>query len=88
MKSRTTRRFWQLFDALPQEVREQAKVAYTIWLNDPSHNSLRFKKVEDSIPLYSVRIGLSYHAVGKREGETIRWFWIGSHADYDKLLRQ
>ena len=86
MKSQTTRRFWKLFDALPVEVQDQARTAYLLWRTDPCHNSLRFKKVEDSIPLYSVRVGLSYRAVGRREGDTIKWFWVGSHADYDRLL--
>ena len=35
--------------------------------------------------IYSVRIGLSYRAVGLYEGDTIIWYWIGSHADYDHL---
>ena len=79
--------FWKLFDALPVEVRDQARAAY-LWHADPWHHSLRFKKVEDSIPLYSARVGLGlgYRVVGKREGDTIRWFWIGSHAAYDNVL--
>ena len=87
MKSRTTRRFWQLFDALPAEVQLQAKSAYQLWSIDPWHSSLRFKKIENNIPLYSVRVGLHYRAIGKRDGDEVKWFWIGSHADYDKLLR-
>jgi hypothetical protein len=87
MKSRTTRQFWQMFDALPKDVQSQATSAFILWQADPRHNSLRFKRVEDRIPLYSVRVGLNYRAVGKREGEMIRWFWIGSHAAYDRLLQ-
>jgi hypothetical protein len=78
MRSRTTRRFWQMFDALPDEVQEQAKTSYALWLNDSGHNSLRFKTVENTIPLYSARVGLGYRAVGKLEGDTITWFWIGA----------
>ena len=37
-------------------------------------------------PIYSVRIGLGYRALGVREADEIVWFWIGSHADYDQLL--
>lgn len=71
MNSRTTRRFWQMFDALPIEVQDQAKVAYALWCADPWHRSLRFKKVEDKIPLYSVRVGLGYRAVGKRHNQVV-----------------
>jgi hypothetical protein len=29
---------------------------------------------------------MGYRALGVRRDDTIVWFWIGSHADYDKLL--
>jgi len=48
---------------------------------------LSFKKVDDEANLYSVRIGIGYRAVGKLDGDQIIWFWIGSHGDYDRLLR-
>ncbi len=86
MNSRTTRRFWQMFDALPVDVQEQAREAYRLWSDNHQHPSLRFRRVEDTIPLYSARVGMRYRAVGRREEDTIRWFWIGSHADYDRLL--
>ncbi len=37
-------------------------------------------------PIYSVRISRGYRALGLRDGDLVTWFWIGSHADYDKLL--
>ena len=69
MRSRTTRQFWKLFDALPADVQAHAVEAYELWSRDHSHPYLRFKKVEDTIPLYSVRIGLHYRAIGKQEGD-------------------
>src|ERR1700756_2318853 len=48
--------------------------------------SLRFKPVHPTRPIYSVRIGPMYRAVGILESDEIVWYWIGSHADYDKLL--
>ena len=48
----------------------------------------RFKLVHTSRPIYSVRIGLAYRALGVRDGDEIIWFWIGSHTDYDRLLRE
>jgi hypothetical protein len=50
---------------------------------DPHHPSLHFKKIGQ---LWSVRVGLSYRALGLDNGDTVIWFWIGSHADYDKLV--
>ena len=38
--------------------------------------------------VYSVRAGLHWRAVGIKTDNTVVWFWIGSHAEYDKLLAQ
>jgi hypothetical protein len=67
-------------------VREQARKAYRRFRENPQHKSLRFKQVHPTLPIYSARVGRKHRAVGVVEGDTIVWFWIGSHADYDKLL--
>lgn len=75
--------------ALPKDVRQQARAAYRQFKSDPYHSSLQFKSVGKRKILYSVRIGLHYRALGVRIGkDIIMWDWIGSHADYDKLLKQ
>ena len=86
MKSRRTRRFREAFAELPNEVKERARNAYRLFRDNPHHPSLRFKRVHPTDPIYSVRIGLGYRAVGVIEGDTIYWYWIGSHADYDRLI--
>lgn len=53
---------------------------------DPSHPSLRFKKVHPSRPIYSARVSQQYRALGVVADDEIIWFWIGSHDDYEKLL--
>lgn len=53
---------------------------------EPTHPSLRFKQVHQTRPICSARVGLGYRALGVREGEDIVWFWIGSHAEYDRLI--
>lgn len=88
MKSRTTARFRQAFANLPQQVQQQKREAYRQFKQDPSHPSLRFKKVHPELPIYSARIGESYRAVGQLDGDTVIWFWVGAHAEYDKLLSQ
>jgi hypothetical protein len=67
-------------------VQEQARQAYRLFRDNPSHPSLRFKKVSDRDPVYSARISLNYRSLGLLEGEAITWFWIGNHADYERLL--
>jgi hypothetical protein len=44
--------------------------------------------VSQSQPVYSVRIGIGYRALGLQEGDQISWFWIGSHAEYDEMLKR
>jgi len=60
--------------------------SYERFQRDPHHPSLQFKQVHSSRPIYSVRVGLGYRALGSRSEETMIWFWIGSHADYDRLV--
>ena len=87
MKSRTTERFRAAFRRLPPLVRARARRAYRLFVSDPAHPSLRFKLVHPTRLIYSARIGLEYRALGLRDGDTMIWFWIGSHADYDRLVR-
>ncbi|WP_437128033.1 ParE family toxin-like protein [Pseudorhizobium pelagicum] len=34
-----------------------------------------------------MRIGKSWRALALQDGNDLVWFWIGSHADYDRMLR-
>ena len=86
IQSRTTRRFREAYAELPDEVRRQSRQAYLLFQKDPHHPSLRFKKVDEESNTYSVRVSLGYRALGVMEGSTIVWFWIGTHADYDRLI--
>jgi hypothetical protein len=88
VKSRTTERFRRALAALPDEVQEQARAAYRQFIRDPHHPGLRFKAVHPSQPIYSARVGRGYRALGMLEGDTVIWYWIGSHADYDQILKQ
>jgi hypothetical protein len=73
---------------LPPQIKRLAKHAYKHFSQDPYHPSLHFKPVHPVQPVYSVRIGLGYRAVGvKPSNSEIVWFWIGAHADYDKLIK-
>lgn len=86
MNSHINRQFRAMFAALPAHVQQQAREAYRIFQRDPWHPGLHFKQVHNDPPLYSARVGISYRAVCVRDGGTVVWFWIGSHAEYDLLL--
>lgn len=88
MTSHTTEAFRKRFANLPETVQKAARKNYQLWKINPHHPSLEFKKVHNQKLIYSVRISREWRAVGIRHGNAIAWFWIGSHADYDQLLKQ
>lgn len=88
MTSSVTKAFRELLQQLPTATQEQAVRAYALWHTEPYHNSLQFKRVSQRQPIYSVRVGLGYRALGLREDEHVYWFWIGPHAEYDELLKR
>ena len=86
MKSRTTERFRKAFAELPAHVQRQARSAYLLFQSNSEHPSLRFKRVHASRDIVSVRVGLGFRALGVQDSDTVIWFWIGAHADYDRLI--
>lgn len=89
MKSSATKRFWSLFDALPEDVQKLAEKNYQLWRDNPQHPSLHFKRLAGGGHRFSVRVGEHYRAIGWKTGDQgVEWVWIGSHAEYDRLLKQ
>jgi len=84
--SHVTEEFRVCFAELPEHIQKLARKNYKLWKENPSHRSLQFKQVHPNEPYYSVRVASGWRAVGLREGDTMIWYWIGSHGDYDKLL--
>jgi len=85
MKHRASPRFWRHYRALPDELQQLADRGYQLLLQDPRHPSLHFKRIGR---LWSVRVGLHHRALAVERGEEMVWIWIGSHAEYDLLLRR
>ncbi|MBS3800003.1 MAG: hypothetical protein KGY40_03320 [Thioalkalivibrio sp.] len=83
MKHFASPQFWECFDALPNRIQELARRNYELLKENPGHPSIHFKKVGR---YRSVRVGLQYRALGVETPDGVLWFWIGSHAEYDKLL--
>ena len=88
MTSRTTERFRSALAALPEAIRARARHAYRLFRDNPQHPSLRFKRVHTTRPIFSARIGLGYRALAVQDGDDLIWFWIGTHGEYDALLRR
>ncbi|MCH8840219.1 MAG: hypothetical protein IH831_06000 [Planctomycetes bacterium] len=87
MTSRLHLSFRRNFAKLPREIQQRARDAYRRFQADPTHPGLQFKRLHTTLPLWSVRVTESYRAVGVRDNhDTIIWFFIGTHAEYDRLL--
>lgn len=86
MTSVATRRFWDLFHALPGDVQTLAIKNYQLWRRDPHHPSLHFRRLQGGADRFSVRVGDHYRALGRLTADTITWVWIGTHAEYDRLV--
>ena len=88
MKSSVTKAFRKKLDELPISVQEQAEKAYALWRSDPYHRSLQFKRISQRQPIYSARVSINYRVLGLLENNHMYWYWIGTHAEYDELLRR
>ncbi len=83
MKSSTTSDFRALLSALPPDIQARARRAFVLWRANPRHPSLCFKKTGD---VWAVRVARGYRALAMLGGDTLYWFWIGSHDEYERLI--
>ena len=81
---RADSRFWRLFEDLPESVQLTARRNFDFLKANPRHPSLHFRNVGR---YWSARVGASYRAVAVLDGDDFVWFWIGSHAEYDRVVR-
>ncbi|MBD2482999.1 hypothetical protein [Planktothrix sp. FACHB-1365] len=79
----TNRKFWLFYNELPEDIKQIADYSYELLKTNPNHPSLHFKKVNK---YWSVRVGKAYRALGIEVKNGILWFWIGTHAQYDRLI--
>jgi hypothetical protein len=75
--------FWEAYDRLPDAVRRVADRNFALLKQNNRHPALHYKAVGR---YRSARVGLGYRALGVEIEDGVLWFWIGTHADYDKLL--
>jgi hypothetical protein len=75
--------FWDAYRSLPAATRAIADKNYALLKENPRPPSLQLKQVGR---YWSVRVGLRHRALAMEVDGALLWFWIGSHADYDKLI--
>lgn len=88
MISKTTPEFWQRYGRLPAEVQRLVDRCHELWSQNPRHPSLQFKRLQGHEDLCSARVGAHYRAIAQVKGDTAVWVWIGSHEEYNQLLRR
>ncbi len=84
MIHRTTRRFWECYSSLPAQIRELADKSFALLREDPRHPSLHFKKVGQ---VWSASVGAAYRALAVPDRQDYIWVWIGTHHEYERLMR-
>ena len=75
--------FWASYQRLPAGVKQAADRAFALLKDNPRHPSLHFKKVGN---FWSVRVGQHHRAVARPVSDGVLWFWIGTHAEYDRTI--
>ena len=86
MNSATLPSFWKAYRSLDEQTRRRAQRAYQLWADNPFHPSLHFKCINSPENIWSARISLSVRAIGVMDGDTVTWFWIGNHNDYERFF--
>ena len=79
-------RLSEVLDQLPGPAPDGPDLAdekYLILKSDPRHPSPQLKLVGR---FWSCRIGLHHRTLGIDVEGGILWFWIGDHAQYDRLV--
>jgi len=86
MTSATLPSFWAAYGALDEDVKRRARKAYRLWAQNPFHPSLHFKCLRSEEDVWSVRITSGHRAIGTLAGDTVTWFWIEHHNEYERFF--
>jgi hypothetical protein len=70
---------------LPDSIQQLARKNFKLLKRDLNHPSLQFKKVGK---LWSARIGLNYRALAVQDEQDYIWVWIGTHDEYEQILKR
>ena len=84
LPSKRSSSFKKRYAQLPPSIQREADEAYRQFRADPDHPGLGFKQIVGAY--YSARVGIGHRALAVQRGGYWLWFWIGTHAEYDKFL--
>ena len=86
MDSLITRSFREAFRELDPVVQRKAQRAYDLFMDNPQHSSLDFKRVRGTRNLYSARVDDNFRVLGELNGDTVTWYWVGPHSAYERMI--
>jgi len=78
-----SRSFWHCYNSLPADIQKLADKNFALLQVDSTHPSLHFKKVGR---FHSARVGLQYRTLAANVDNGLLWFWIGKHAEYERMI--
>lgn len=84
MRHFTSPSFWDCYNKLPKHIQQLADKNFEILKENPQHPSLHLKKTGKYL---SARVGKKYRSLAVEVKAGLLWFWIGTHAEYNKLLK-
>jgi hypothetical protein len=85
MTHRASRSFWRCYRNLPIHIQRLADKNFQLLKADSGHPSLNFKPLRQ---YWSVRVGAHNRALAVRSGADLVWFWIGTHSEYNQIIKQ
>jgi hypothetical protein len=83
LRHHASSKFWECYRALPHAIQQLADQSFERLKQDPHYPSLHFKNTGR---YWSARVGISHRALAVEGDDGLVWFWIGTHAEYDRLL--
>jgi hypothetical protein len=84
MKHRASKKFWQHYHRLPVAIQDLADKNFALLKANPQHPSVQFKNVGR---MWSARVGAHFRALAVESGPELVWFWIGTHAEYNRIIK-
>jgi hypothetical protein len=84
-------RYFETYRHLPpgHKSESEARESYRLFVADPA--SVKFKAIKrlaDGNQLCSARVTRDCRVLGVLANDIVIWFWIGSHDNYERLIRE
>ena len=84
-KFRSTRRFDKQFKSLDSKIIKQATKTIDLFIKDPTHPSLRYKKVQGTDNFYEISVNMSVRIIvevlSEGEDQINTFYIIGKHEE-------